>query len=117
MRIVHRKFKCRVWSLRHLKQNGFKKDELGKVYKTMIRPVAEYCSSVYHALINKADSLELERVQMQALKKYIWLEYQLFQAAIELSCIERLSDRREAAFFKLAQKMSDSTRYASLNLS
>ena len=68
MRLVQKKFKCRVWALRHLKRNGFCQADLVKVYTTMIRPVSEYCSSVYNSLITQSDSNELEKIQMQALK-------------------------------------------------
>ena len=50
MKMVQRKLKCRVWSLRHLKWNGFKTGELVKVYAAMVRSVAEYCSAVFHSL-------------------------------------------------------------------
>ena len=77
----------------------------------MIRPVAEYCSSVYHSLITEADSHELEREQMQALKGiYSWnISY---SKLLELSGLDELSVRREEAFMKLAIKMSESNRYA-----
>ena len=77
----------------------------------MIRPVAEYCSSVFHSIITETDSHELERVQMQALKCiYGWnLSY---SKLLEISCVERLADRREEAFIKLASKMADSSRFA-----
>ena len=65
LRVLQRKFKLRSWCLRHLKQNGFKNNELVRVYTAMIRPVAMYSTSVLHPMITVADSLELERIQMQ----------------------------------------------------
>ena len=65
MQILQCKFKCQVWSLRHLKQNGFKQSELVRVYTEMIRPVAKYCSSVFHSMVKAADSHELERIHTQ----------------------------------------------------
>ena len=41
--------------------------DLVKVYVSMIRPVADYCSSVFHPLITKNDSDELQRILAQAL--------------------------------------------------
>ena len=111
MKIVQRKFKSRVWCLRHLKKNGFSTSELVKVYKTMIRPVAEYCSSVYHALITGVDTLEMERIQMQALKAIFgWRNS--YSKLLELSGVDRLQDRREEAFIKLARKMNENPRFA-----
>ena len=112
MQVLQRKFKCRIWLIRHLKKNGFKQGELLTVYKTIICPVAEYCSTVYQALITDADTNELERIQMQALKCiYGWnLSY---EKLLEKSGIEGLSVRREASFIKLAIKMRESARFAS----
>ena len=56
----------------------------------MIPPVVEHCSSVYHALITEADSHELERIQMQALK--IIFGWRLsYSKLLEKSGIEGLS--------------------------
>ena len=62
----------------------------------MIRPVAEYCSSVYHALITGVDTLEMERIQMQALKA-IFGWWNSYSKLLELSGVDRLQDRREEA--------------------
>ena len=112
MSVLQRKFKSRIWALRHLKQNGFKQGELVQVYKTMIRPVAEYCSSVFHALITKADSYELERIQMQALKVIFGWDLS-YEKLMEMSGVEKLSVRREESFVKLAKKMSENKRFSS----
>ena len=60
------------------------------------RPVAEYCSTVYHSMIMKYDSDELEQIQMQALKCiYGWkLSY---RELLEKSEISSLEDRRSEA--------------------
>ena len=77
----------------------------------MICPVAEYCSSVFHALITKSDSWELERIQMQALKTiYGWKNS--YSSLLEKSGLEKLENRREDAFVKHAVKMSESSRYS-----
>ena len=35
VKLLHRRFKCRIWSLRHLKRNVFKQSELLHVYKAV----------------------------------------------------------------------------------
>ena len=111
LKVLQRKFKSRIWALRHFKRNGFKQNELLRVYKSMVRPLAEYCSPVFHTMISQSDSLELERIQMQALKGiYGWrLSY---NALLEKSGIERLEPRRENRFLELAKKMHQSKRFA-----
>ena len=77
----------------------------------MIPPVVEHWSSVYHALITEADSHELERIQMQALK--IIFGWRLsYGKLLEKGRIEQLSVRREESFMKLAVKMSENARFA-----
>ena len=51
MAITQKKFLSRIWTLRHLRRNGFKPNELVRVYVSMVRPVAEYCSNIYGPLI------------------------------------------------------------------
>ena len=46
---VVRRFRQRYWTLRNLKRNGFNSDELIQVYKTMLRPIAEYACMVFHS--------------------------------------------------------------------
>ena len=76
----------------------------------MIRPVAKYCSAVFHPMITAADSHELECIQMQVLKGiYGWnISY---EKLLERSGLERLDARRESRFEGLAQKMSESARF------
>ena len=62
------KLYSRLWSLRFLKKSGMGRNELLKVYKTIIRPGAEYSSVVYHSLIPNYISDRLESLQRQAVK-------------------------------------------------
>ena len=54
--------------LRNLKRSGFNTGELLTVYKTMIRPVADYAAVVYHSSLTDEQDERLERLQNQALK-------------------------------------------------
>ena len=45
---IVRAMRSRYWTLRNLKANGFTEEELIQVYKTVIRPVAEYGCVVFH---------------------------------------------------------------------
>ena len=78
----------------------------------MIRPVAEYCSSVFHTMISQSDSLELERIQAQALKGIFGWKLS-YSKLLEKSGIERLDMRGENRFLELAKKMQQSSRFAS----
>ena len=93
MEVTQKKFMSRLWALRHLKRNGLTSSELVCVYQSMICPVAEYCSVVFHALITLKDSLELERIQAQALKIIYNLKIS-YSDLLERSGLERLDTRR-----------------------
>ena len=48
---LRKRFRQKYWILFHLKNFGFSKEELAKVYRTIILPTADYCSVVYHSLL------------------------------------------------------------------
>ena len=53
--------------LRNLKRSGFKKEDLKTAYTSMILPVFDFTSVVYHSLLNSEQKLKLERLQARAL--------------------------------------------------
>ena len=68
LEVLTRRFRQRYLTLRHLKHNGFNDDDLVKVYKTIVRPVAEYMMEVFHSMLNDYQDELLERLQTHALK-------------------------------------------------
>lgn len=65
---IKRKFRARIWSLRHLRHVGLSESDLLKVYKSVILPVDDYCSCVYNSSLTLTQSQALERLQAQSLK-------------------------------------------------
>ena len=61
---IKRKFRSRMWILRHLGHNGF--NDLLKVYQSMILPCHDYCSVVFHSSLTATQAASLERLQSQA---------------------------------------------------
>ena len=43
----------RYWCLYHLRKAGFTDDELAKVYRTVILPIFDYCTPVYHSFLTE----------------------------------------------------------------
>ena len=78
----------------------------------MIRPIAEYCSSVFFSMLTVSDSLEIERIQMQALKTIFGWRVSYKDLLIK-SGLERLDVRREAAFLEFAKKASENPHFSS----
>ena len=89
--------------LRHLKRSGFSNEELVKVYKTNLRSALEFASVVYGPLLTADQSEDLERLQRQCLKIIYGFE-KSYQEILDITGLEKLEARREAAIIKFAQK-------------
>ena len=68
IKAIKKKIRRRLWTLYNLRKKGFTKSELVTVYKTSIRPLADYCDVVYHSLLTDEQDWDLERTQDKALR-------------------------------------------------
>ena len=105
-----RKFRQKVWSLRHLRKSGFSEQELLSVYKTYLRPSLEYSSPIYHPMMTNEQEVLVERQQFFALKNIYGFVYSHRQL-LEMSGLKTLKERREAATLKFAQKTASNPRF------
>ena len=67
VRAIRRRFRQKYWVLIHLKSFGFTEEELARVYRTVVCPVADYCAVVFHSMLTDAQDEELDRCQAHAL--------------------------------------------------
>ena len=65
---LRKRLRQRYWILFHLKNYGFSQQELCKVYRNVIRPIADYCCVVYHSMLTDEQDEVLERCQAHALR-------------------------------------------------
>ena len=79
------------------------------IYKTVIRPAAEYCSVAYHSLIPKYLVEALERAQKQAMKVIYGVELD-YGMLLENGVLEGMEERREKNCLKFAFKARARTR-------
>ena len=107
---IRKKFRQRFWTLFNLKKNGFTKEELVRVYKTCIRPVAEYLDVVYHSMLTDDMDEELDRLQNHALR-IIFGPGKGGRTLRGLAGVETLRERRVAHCDKFAAKCAESSRY------
>ena len=105
------RFRSRTWTLRHLRQTDFSEEELKRFYTTNIRPIVEYSSVVYHSMITKEMSHDLEMQQSRALKNIYGNTYS-YSRLLELAGLETLQQRREAACIKFAEKTAANPRFS-----
>ena len=107
---LRRWFFSQWWILYHLKHHGFNREELVTVYKSIIRPVFDYCAVVYHALLTDDQDQLLERLQRQALK-VIYGAGHTYTEMREMAGITTLRQRRVTLCDKFAAKCADSDRF------
>ena len=99
-----------VWILRHLGHSGFRQDELVTVYKSVIRPIMDYCCPVYHSMLTDEQDQILERLQAQALKSIYG--YKMSYAEMrERAGITTLRARRIDLCDKFARKALGNSRF------
>ena len=51
-----------------MKNFGFTKEDLCKVYRNIVRPVADYCAVVYHSMLSNEQDELLDQCQAHALR-------------------------------------------------
>ena len=108
---MRKRFRQRYWVLRHLKSVGFSEEELVRVYTTVIRPIADYCSPVYHSQLTDEQDEEVERLQNMALK-CIYGPRASARTMRSLAGISTLRARRIEQTDKFALKAAASDRFA-----
>ena len=109
--IMIRKFSSRLWALRFLKRAGLTQADLIFLYKSILRPSIEFAAVVYHSLLTKTQSQNIERMQMRAMK-VIFGDLVSYNTVIESGAVEPLYVRRESSFKKFAIKTSKHERFA-----
>ena len=107
---VRRSFRGRYWLLIHMKQNHFTEAELVKAYTVIVRPVAEYCSVVFHSMMTAQQDEQIERLQSTALR-YIYGYGLSYSKMREMSGLATLRSRRIEACDKFAAKCAASDRF------
>ena len=107
---VIKKIRQRYWTLFNLKKHGFTQEELITVYKTMIRPIADYCDIVYHSLMSDDLDEALENMQNLALK-CIYGPKISARKMRKLAGITALREQRVSHCNAFAQKCLDNTRF------
>ena len=105
------KLRSRTWALSRLKRAGMSREDLTKVYKTIIRPVAEYGAVAWHSMLTAEQERMLEKQQVQAMRNIIGPDVSDRKMRLKLN-IPLLADRREEAVKKFALKCASSSRFA-----
>ena len=108
---ICRKFRARIWTLRHLYHRGFSQEDLVKVYKSTILPCHDYCSTVYHSSLTLSQTIVLERLQAKALRAIFGYDPS-YRELVEKAGLTTLRARREARELVFARKCAESARFS-----
>ena len=106
VKAIQKGIRSRYWTLRNLKGSGFTDEELVTVYKTIIRPVADYCCS-----LTEEQDYELEKLQNGALK-CIYGPGISAREMRDLSGLSTLRQRRIEMTDKFAKKLATNPLFA-----
>ena len=108
--LIKKKFNCRSWLIRHLKQAGLKEKDLVQIFTTTICPVIEYAAPVYHKMLTGSQVDEIEKLQQRTLK-LIFGHRVSYKEALRKTDIPTLETRREEIFVKFARKLSSNPKF------
>ena len=98
------KFRAKFWGLINLRRAGLKGKKLYKLYCSLVRPVLECNSVVFHTMLTRAQSNELEKLQRQAIRLSFGFA-QSTEQHIVAHGLQTLEERRTTALRKFTAKI------------
>ena len=107
---IRKSFRGRYWLLIHMRQHYYTEDELVKAYKSLVRPIAEYCSVVFHSMLTDKQDEDIERLQATALR-YIYGYGIPYADMRRMADLKTLRQRRIEAADKFALGCVNSDRF------
>ena len=92
---ICKKAYSRLSMVTKLKYAGVSHDDLLEIYVLFIRSVTEYCSVAFHSSLTVEQSNKLEQIQKVCLKIILGDMYITYPAALEMSGLKTLYERRQ----------------------
>ena len=86
---------ARLTMITKLKYVGTRTEDLIDIYILFIRSIIEYCSVAFHSSLTQIQEQKLERIQKTCLRVILGDMYISYEAALEMSGLETLKQRRE----------------------
>ena len=87
-----------------MKYVGVKTEDLIEIYILFIRSITEYCAVAFHSSLTVEQATDIERIQRTSLKVILGESYIDYPAALEMSGLQTLHDRRERRCLDFALK-------------
>ena len=92
----------RMSMLTKLRYVGVTIEDLIDIYVLFIRSVTEYCATAFHSSLTVEQATDIERIQKTSLKIILGDSYVSYEAAMEMSGLQTLHDRREKRCLEFA---------------
>ena len=80
------------------------KAHLIHLFKSQVRGILEYCSTVWHSSLTEADCNDIERVQKAAVRLIMGCKYQGYKEALQYMSLDSLKERRVKMALTFAKK-------------
>ena len=110
---MKKKFRGRLWMLRHLQKAGLSEEDLVSMYKIFLLSVLDYGSVVYHSMVTKEQAGQLEGLQRSAMRVIYGHSRPYLQILGDLQGkIEPLHERRQRMVDKFILKASENPQFA-----
>ena len=90
-----RKAYSRIAMLTKLKYIGTSTEDLIEIYILFIRSLTEYCAVAFHSNLTLSQTTDIERIQKTCLKIILGDNFVSYPAALEMTGLESLFNRRE----------------------
>ena len=104
------KARKKLWTLRNVKRAGMQPTDLLKIFNTCIRPCLEYVAPVFHPMLTKEMSNEIENIQKRACK-IIFGWNSSYSRLVQDGVVQTLEERRENLTVNFAKKSEASDRF------
>ena len=105
------RLRSRSWALTKLRKCGLSSAELIRVYKSSIRPCAEYAAVVLHPMLSQEQSNCIEAQQSQALRNIFGFGVSAAKMR-KRAGLPTLAERRHKACVKFANDLASSPRFS-----
>ena len=109
--VLRKRVRRLYWNLYYLREHSFRQDDLVAVFKSILRPVLDYCCPVFHPLLTEEQDEILERLQSYALR-ITYGNGMSAGAMRKLAGLTTLRARRIELMDKFAKKSLDSERFS-----
>ena len=95
---------ARMILLRNISQFKPKLEDMRTIYIAYIRSILEQSCPVWHFSLTQENSMDIERVQKNALKIILGQKYENYESSLEKLNLENLHSRRENLCLRFAKK-------------